>query len=36
MKLEERIEELNANMNDEKTKEKALKLKSKLSFFGFT
>ncbi len=34
MKLEERIEELNANMSDEKTKEKALKLKSRLSFFG--
>ena len=34
MKLEERIEELNSNMNDEKTKEEALKLKSKLSFFG--
>ena len=34
MKLEERIEELNSNMNDEKTKEEALKLKSRLSFFG--
>ena len=34
MKLEERIEELNANMSDEKAKEEALKLKSRLSFFG--
>ena len=34
MKLEERIDELNSNMNDEKTKDEAIKLKSKLSFFG--